>query len=392
MSYSPLPTSEPAVYPPRSHNDPGPPYPFRATRGDRRRLLLKVVVGSIGCVFIFHYVILGALPTSAYSRHFRPHGDEITDALYEQAKAQSHEILEHLDPAAGQPGTFFRDARPIRSMLAFWELAEKEVGERQLDTCQGQLGREFIEAYHRSHMAYCLPNGEDSVGPLLNLTHSETPSRIWCSPVHRDRFSKWWPHPAAPCFSTNIRTVQDDERKFIASGCQLTGDGAALFDEMGTERFLGSDLQGIEPEVSHCKDVIDRTFLVIGRQDQWNPYVQAEASGSLLTARFHVAEDLVTTLVTVFMMARAVPALIDTRVQLVFAEGFGMDANHFTPLWDRMGAWAPRRLSLDPWGEDVCCESGMRLSLDVSLTTVTRTIHSVGAGASLLSAMGVGNT
>jgi hypothetical protein len=73
-------------------------------------------------------------------------------------------------------------------------------------------------------------------------------------------------------------------------------------------------------------------------------------------ARFHVAEDLITTLVTVFIAARMAPDLINTRVQLVFAEGFGMDKNHFTPLWDRMGAWAPRRLSLDPWGDGECCE------------------------------------
>lgn len=55
-------------------------------------------------------------------------------------------------------------------------------------------------------------------------------------------------------------------------------------------------------------------------------------------------------------MARVTPELIDTRVQLVFAEGFGMDSNHFTPLWDRIGAWAPRRLGLDPWGDGVCRE------------------------------------
>lgn len=65
-----------------------------------------------------------------------------------------------------------------------------------------------------------------------------------------------------------------------------------------------------------------------------------------------------------------------------------MDANHFTPLWDRIGAWAPRRLALDPWGEDVCCKSRRKVKLKV----VTNAIHSVGAGASLLSAMGVSNT
>lgn len=71
---------------------------------------------------------------------------------------------------------------------------------------------------------------------------------------------------------------------------------------------------------------------------------------------FHVAEDLITTLVTVFIWAKAAPELAHTRVQLVFAEGFGMDSNHFTALWDRIGAWAPRRLALDPWGEGVCCK------------------------------------
>jgi hypothetical protein len=102
-------------------------------------------------------------------------------------------------------------------------------------------------------------------------------------------------------------------------------------------------------------------------------------------ARFHVAEDLITTVVTLLLAARNAPDLIEDRIQLVFSEGFGMDQNHFTPLWDRMGAWAPRRLSLDPWGKGVCRESTMSFSL----TTVSNAIHSVGAGASFLSASGV---
>jgi len=73
--------------------------------------------------------------------------------------------------------------------------------------------------------------------------------------------------------------------------------------------------------------------------------------------RFHVAEDLITTVVTLLLAARNAPDLIEDRIQLIFSEGFGMDQNHFTPLWDRMGAWAPRRLSLDPWTKGVCRES-----------------------------------
>lgn len=72
--------------------------------------------------------------------------------------------------------------------------------------------------------------------------------------------------------------------------------------------------------------------------------------------RFHVAEDLITTMVTVLVAARLKPELVDTRVQLVFADQYGMDGNHFTPLWDRIGAWAPRRLVLDPWREGECCK------------------------------------
>lgn len=70
--------------------------------------------------------------------------------------------------------------------------------------------------------------------------------------------------------------------------------------------------------------------------------------------RFHVAEDLITTLVTMFIAARTEPAFINSRLQLIFTDEFTMDANHFTPLYDRMGAWAPRRLSLDPWDTGVC--------------------------------------
>jgi hypothetical protein len=81
-----------------------------------------------------------------------------------------------------------------------------------------------------------------------------------------------------------------------------------------------------------------------------------------LTDSFHVAEDLLTTFTT-FILATVVSAmpesvskrpLVDDRIQLIFQEGYKLESNHFTPLWDRVGAWAPRRLSLDPWEENVC--------------------------------------
>lgn len=72
--------------------------------------------------------------------------------------------------------------------------------------------------------------------------------------------------------------------------------------------------------------------------------------------RFHVAEDLVTTLVTLFIAEGAAPGIARERLQLVFTDDFGMDKNHFTPLYDRIGAWAPRRLTLDPWRKGECRE------------------------------------
>jgi hypothetical protein len=55
-------------------------------------------------------------------------------------------------------GLFYRDAYPIRSMIKYFEIAEREVKARGLDTCDGQLGRELIDAYARSAIDYCRPH------------------------------------------------------------------------------------------------------------------------------------------------------------------------------------------------------------------------------------------
>jgi len=54
-------------------------------------------------------------------------------------------------------GGFYRDAYPMRSMLKYWEIAEREVEERGLDTCNGQLGRELVDAHIRTIVDYCHP-------------------------------------------------------------------------------------------------------------------------------------------------------------------------------------------------------------------------------------------
>jgi hypothetical protein len=60
-------------------------------------------------------------------------------------------------------GGFYRDAYPIRYMLKYWEIAEREVKEKGLDTCNGQLGRELIDAHIRTTVDYCHP----PVGPAF---------------------------------------------------------------------------------------------------------------------------------------------------------------------------------------------------------------------------------
>ncbi|KAL1410119.1 hypothetical protein Q8F55_004122 [Vanrija albida] len=257
-------------------------------------------------------------------------------------------------------GGLVRDPTPLRTAASFFALAQREVAARGLDTAGDKLGAALIDAYTRAAVPYC---GVLAPVPEDNATHTHwaggavPPSAALCLPLHHDAFAKWWPYPHAPCISTNLRAIPGSGRRFAAPGCELTAEGSALLSDMGDEKFLGAELQ---PGGAECTSRVEHTLMVVHRQDQWNP--------------FHVAEDLITTVVVMLAAGAAVPALRDRRVQVVFNDEFGMDGNHFTPLWDRVGAWAPRRLSLDPWAEGEC---------------LTNTIHSVGAGASLLSAMGV---
>ncbi|WWD16799.1 hypothetical protein CI109_101231 [Kwoniella shandongensis] len=386
-----------ASSPPGPDSEQGGGWTHRSQSHRKSRLtpltFLKYTFGVTAGLIVFHYFIIGAFPSSSYTTSYRNrfhHGHVYGSVEDRIAILDALDDVNKLDTpltGGGGGGTFFRDSYPIKSMITFLELAEKEVKARGLDTCYGQLGRELIEAYHEGQVDYCSKRNTNSSTTTtkgfvpLNTTHDSSGSsssedrrtHITCLPVHHSSFSNWWPYPASPCLSTNIIPVpgestrnSGDSRGYKAVGCEITPEGRQLLDEMGGEKFLGSylDVQNDDEGLSteRCKERLERTVVVIGRQDQWNP--------------FHVAEDLITTMVTILIAARTAPALINTRVQLVFQEGFGMDANHFTPLWDRIGAWAPRRLSLDPWQEGVC---------------LTNTIHSVGAGASLLSAMGVGN-
>ena len=292
--YLPLPTSaSPApIYPPTAldlisdaRHRLSPPYSLKSVIKHQTltlRTFFKYTFGVVGVTVLLHYALLGAFPTSSYTAKYRQafSGGQHIHALDDTAYA----VAVSSDNSSRLPGTFFRDSFPIKTMLAFWELAEKEISERQLDTCKGQLGRELIDAYHRSQFAYCLPAGAStqvelapihnySYGPPSKETNTAPPTRVWCMPVHHDKFSDWWPYTAAPCLSTNIRPVADDSSMFNAVGCDVTAAGNELFTEMGQEGFVGKILvhkESNDPE-AQCKEKIDRTVIIIGRQDQWNP-------------------------------------------------------------------------------------------------------------------------
>jgi hypothetical protein len=174
-------------------------------------------------------------------------------------------------------GGFYRDAYPIRSMLKYWEIAEREVKERGLDTCNGQLGRELIDAHIRTTIDYCHP----PVGPAFwksdradRQDGEQHGTWVKCTAPHHDEFSRWWPHPIAPCISTNLRPVSDTYTSYHTQPCALTEDGEKLKLEMldgdqKDQKFVGTDIQ--DGDAGVCERILNRTILEIPRQDQWNP-------------------------------------------------------------------------------------------------------------------------
>jgi len=79
----------------------------------------------------------------------------------------------------------------------------------------------------------------------------------------------WWPYPAAPCLSTDLRAIKDEEQKYRAVGSRLTNDGVDLESEMGKEKFIGTSLDLSDER--GCKERVERTLIMIHRQDEWNP-------------------------------------------------------------------------------------------------------------------------
>lgn len=247
MSYQPVPDQDTELetrYPPSFHHVPSiaTPPPSR-----RRAHFLHLAI----CI-----LLSGGLIHFIDSRiHFYAR-----KAAYEQGLADKQSILDiyaqreptNASTGAGAGG-FYRDSTPLRTAMSFYNLAEHEIAQRNdLELCNGQLSKPFIDAYAEQRMEYCHGDGE-----------------IACLPMHRAEFNNWWPYPTSPCLSTGLRPVKNQQRLFRAE-CEVTEDGNKLAEEMGGERFLGVELDW-DGEVTRCNETLERTVVFIGRQDQWNP-------------------------------------------------------------------------------------------------------------------------
>jgi hypothetical protein len=256
--------------------DPTPYMPAKAHAPSRLSLWGAIRYSVIAvCTFaLFHLSASWIAPD-------HPHSSTVRSAW--STSPHSSSSLEHIktNSTGHEKGGFRRDSYPLRTLLAFWDLAEKEVSARGLDTCNDQLGRRFIDAYHDTDLAYCTPEGQ-TLGPLevaaarqagLESSTNLPSTLITCSAIQRHSFTKWWPYPAAPCISTNLRLVKGERKAFRAAGCEVTSTGATLDSEMGQEDFAGLRTTRLElgDPVAVCTETVNHTTILIGRQDQWNP-------------------------------------------------------------------------------------------------------------------------
>lgn len=245
---------------------------------------LKFTLIAVSTLVVIHATLAWAAPDHPYTSALR---DKLSGtASWRSAPlSAAYRVDETSQPNRHGDGAFHRDARPIQSILAFWDLAEREVLARSLDTCDDKLGRRFIEAYASTQMAYCVPEGTAEDAAAMRITNpNDTRSSISCDAIHRHGFTQWWPYPAAPCISRNLRAVVDDRRAFRAAGCEVTPDGMDLLKEMKKEDFAGvrSTSIALDDDAAHCKETIDHTTLLIGRQDQWNPSVRPQVDRAVL--------------------------------------------------------------------------------------------------------------
>ncbi|KAJ7148753.1 hypothetical protein C8R43DRAFT_516320 [Mycena crocata] len=308
--------------------------------------------------------------------------------------------------AAGDSASpFFRDTHPVLHARLFLARAQAEIRARGLDTCNGQLGTRMVDGYLDAALPYCEP------------ASNAVDASITCFPV-RAPPNDWWPYTQAFCGSRNLAHTPGwggdlSGRGMFTGQCRVTDAGKQLKADMGREMFLGVEFQEADAQEKQCGEMVKHPVLFVPRQDRWNP--------------FHVGEDLVTTFLALTLFSRHAAASessswsssaskaiwsglatayikyassptteahddsfaqfaaqLETELrgtaglQLVFQDEYLPTQSLFAPLYDRIGAWAPRRTAAEALGEGG------------APTCFATAFHSVGAGASLLSATGVG--
>lgn len=210
---------------------------YQAT-APRRRLILII------CTTTF-------LLSSAYV--FRYHPSTFT------FPSRQADVSIHSESISSLPGALYRDSRPIATAQRFLALAESEVASRRLDTCNGKLGSELVKAYVSSSLEYCSPTMPGD-------------SKVTCFPVRGSDHSKWWPYPAAYCTSNGLKPSSGyRDHTYFEGQCRLTKEGAKLKGDMGHEAFAGKNLVHVPNLKADTARKLNRTLILIGRQDQWNP-------------------------------------------------------------------------------------------------------------------------
>lgn len=259
------------------------PTPYRSARVDTSSRLslwdgVRYTLIAVTTLLLIHTTAAWIAPGQSYASSSRSTWSPSAQTL---GNLESNGA-DHLRWSEGSgAGTFRRDPYPLRTILALWDLAEKEVAARGLDTCDDQLGRRFIDAYHETDFAYCTPGGQ-ALGPGETATARKTAGApitnlsstlVTCSAIQRNSFTSWWPYPAAPCISTNLRLVKGERKAFQTVGCDITTAGAQLDKEMDNEDFIGLHTTRLEDgdPAAVCREVVNHTAILIGRQDQWNP-------------------------------------------------------------------------------------------------------------------------
>ncbi|KAJ7318236.1 hypothetical protein DFH08DRAFT_820231 [Mycena albidolilacea] len=305
----------------------------------------------------------------------------------------------------GSGSPFFRDNHPALHARLFLARAQAEISARKLDTCGGQLSARMVDAYITGAVPYCTSPASASTASITCFPAggASDPS----SPNH------WWPYPQAFCASQHLGHTPGWGGPASVHGqftgrCEVSGGGNELKAAMGREGFLGKEFVEDKNAGEGCTETLTHPVLFVPRQDRWNP--------------FHVGEDLVTTFLALTLFSRhqsssssastssaaeqqlwtALPAAYaktlsssassakaefskltaelahevahTAGLQLVFTDEYLPTESLFAPLYDRMGAFPPRRMAVE----------------GLANTCLARAFHSVGAGASLLSATGVG--